>query len=127
MGRKKDPRKFVQGPAPRARGSRFYNPQPDAQPVDPRILRAALSGVNPGQFFHVIRKDQDYEVRRAPIVGEGKGPDWMDERFLPTDYSREADARAHADVLNQQLAKHGKIVDWNVNRWEAGQRNGSRS
>jgi hypothetical protein len=83
-----------------------------------------MAQVSPGQFFAVLRKDQDYEVRRKPILGEGLGPDWLTTDFLltlPFDYSREGDARSHADSLNDQLNKLGKIVEPNPNLWDQSQ------
>jgi hypothetical protein len=113
MARKRrDSREFITGPAPRARGSSFYREKlPEG--IDPKILQRALLKVNPGQFYHVIRRDEDWQVKRRPVLGEGTGPEWFDESKLPIDYDHEWQARSHAEALNKQLEKYGKIVSWN--------------
>lgn len=110
---RRNPRDYVRGPAPFARGSRFFNPKDLG--IDREVLLRAMRKVNPGQFFHVQRIDRDYAVMRAPVLGEGKPPEWMEGIHLPDDYEREGDARAHAEALNKQLEKHGKLVSGNAN------------
>lgn len=112
--KKRDPRRYVTGPAPRARGSSFYNER-RPEGIDPDVLNRARLKVNPGQFFHVLRRDEDWEVKRHAVLGEGKPPEWFDESKLPSDYEHEWQASSHAQALNTQLDKYGKIVSWNPN------------